>query len=303
MKHILSLGAGVQSSTLALMAARGEVILNRRGDSESGDFERASGSQRVGSPAPIQLDAAIFADTQDEPAGVYRWLDWLEAEIAKLPHGYPVYRVTAGRLSDEALKMRVTKDGRKFSRTDIPFFTLNRDGSQGKITSRACTYDYKIRPILKKARELAGIKRGQKTVGVTSWIGISLDEVQRMKPARERWAENVWPLVDMRMRRGDCLEWMKRNGYPKPPRSSCVYCPYHSNAEWRRMKDEEPEAFDAAVRFERDLQRIKGNTDNMHSVPFLHKSLRPLDQVDLSTLEDHGQMGLWGEECEGMCGV
>ena len=279
MKHILSLGAGVQSSTLALMAARCEVM---------------------GYP---HIDAAIFSDTQDEPESVYKWLDWLEAEIAKLPHGFPIYRVTAGRLSDNALKMRVTKDGRRYSNADIPFFTRNADGSQGKITHRACTYDYKIRPILKKARELAGIKRGQKTVGVTSWIGISLDEVQRMKPSREPWAENVWPLVEMRMRRHDCLLWMERKGYPKPPRSSCVYCPYHSNAEWRRLKDEEPQAFADAVQFERDLQRVKGGTDNMQAVPFLHKSLLPLDQVDLRTMEDHGQMGLWGEECEGMCGV
>jgi hypothetical protein len=278
-KHILSLGAGVQSSTLALMAARGEVK----------DY-------------PF-LDAAIFADTQDEPLGVYAWLDWLEQEIARSTHPFPVYRVTGGRLSERALMMRVTKDGRRYSNTDIPFFTKAADGSQGKITHRACTYDYKIRPILKKARQLGGIKRGQKEVGVMSWIGISLDEVHRMKVSREAWAENVWPLVDMRMRRHDCLLWMERNGYPKPPRSSCVYCPYHSNAEWRRLKDEEPEAWQRAVQFERDLQRVKGRTDNMQAVPFLHKSLKPLDEVDLSTLEDHGQMGLWGEECEGMCGV
>jgi ribosomal protein L44E len=278
-KHILSLGAGVQSSTLALMAARGEVK----------DY-------------PC-LDAAIFADTQDEPLGVYAWLDWLEQEIARSPHPFPVYRVTGGRLSERALMMRVTKDGRRYSNTDIPFFTKAADGSQGKITHRACTYDYKIRPILKKARQLGGIKRGQKQVGVISWIGISLDEVHRMKMSRQPWAENCWPLVDMRMRRHDCLIWMERNGYPKPPRSSCVYCPYHSNAEWRRLKDEEPEAWQRAVQFERDLQRVKGGTDNMQAVPFLHKSLKPLDKVDLSTLEDHGQMGLWGNECEGMCGV
>jgi hypothetical protein len=278
-KHILSLGAGVQSSTLALMAARGEVK----------DYPH--------------LDAAIFADTQDEPRGVYDWLDWLEQEIARSPHPYPVYRVTAGKLSDRALLMRVTKDGRKYSNTDIPFFTRAADGSQGKITNRACTYDFKIRPIMKKARELGGIKRGQKTVGVVQWIGISLDEVHRMKPSRDAWAENCWPLVDMRMRRHDCLLWMERNGYPKPPRSSCVYCPYHSNAEWRRLKEEEPEAWHRAVQFERDIQRVKGGTDNMQAVPYLHKSLLPLDEVDLSTIEDHGQMSLWGNECEGMCGV
>jgi len=280
MKHFLSLGAGVQSSCLALIAARGEV----RG-------------------YPQQLDGAIFADTQDEPASVYAWLDWLEAEIARLPYPYAVHRVTAGRLQNAALKMRITKDGRKYSSADIPFFTKAADGSQGKITHRACTVDFKILPILKKVRELAGIKRGQKTVGAVQWIGISLDEVHRMKISRHPWAENCWPLVEMRMRRHDCLLWMERNGYAKPPRSSCVYCPYHSNAEWRRLKDEEPQAFADAVQFERDLQRVKGGTDNMQAVPFLHKSLLPLDQVDLRTMEDHGQMGLWGEECEGMCGV
>lgn len=276
--HILSLGAGVQSSTLALMAARGEV------------------------PDYPKLDGAIFADTQDEPASVYKWLDWLEAEIARSPFPYPVHRVTAGRLSGEALELFKSRDGRTISRTNIPFFT-DDDGVAGKIMGRSCTADYKIKPILKKARELGGIKRGQKTVGVVQWIGISLDEVHRMKVSRDPWAENVWPLVDMRMRRHDCLLWMERNGYPKPPRSSCVFCPFHNDHEWRRLRDEEPEAFAEAVAFEKKLQAVKAQTDNMRAVPYLHRSLVPLDQVDLSTLEDAGQMSLFGNECTGMCGV
>lgn len=302
MKHILSLGAGVQSSTLALMAARGEVILNRRGDSESGGLERASGPLCVGSPAPVHLDAAIFADTQDEPASVYKWLDWLEAEIARLPHPYPVHRVTAGRLSDRATKQGTRADGEKWVKAGIPMFAANEKGDVGPI-GRSCTVDFKITPVMKKAREIGQIKRGQKTVGVTQWIGISLDEVHRMKPSREAWAEAVWPLVDMRMRRHDCLIWMERNGYPKPPRSSCVFCPYHSNHEWRRLRDEEPEEFQRAVEFERKMQAACVGQKSLRGVPFLHRSLVPLDQVDLSTLEDHGQMGLWGNECEGMCGV
>jgi hypothetical protein len=277
-KHILSLGAGVQSSTLALMAARGEVK----------DYPH--------------LDGAIFADTQDEPVSVYRWLDWLEAEIARSPFPFPVYRVTEGKLSEESLRLLKTKDGRTITRTSIPFFT-DDNGEAGKIPGRGCTADFKIKPILKKAKELGGVKRGQKTVSVIQWIGISLDEVHRMKPSRDAWAECVWPLVDMRMRRHDCLLWMKKNGYPKPPRSACVYCPYHSNSEWRRLKDEDSQAFAIAVAFEKELQRTKAQTDNMRSVPYLHRSLVPLDQVDLSTIEDHGQMSLFGNECTGMCGV
>lgn len=279
MKHILSLGAGVQSSCLAMMAARGEV---------------------VGYP---KLDAAIFADTQDEPRSVYVWLDWLEQEIARSPFPFQVHRVTKGKLSEKVLKMRTTADGRKYSSCDIPVFTKSADGSQGLIPNRKCTTDFKIVPILKKAREIANVTRGQKVPTVSQWIGISLDEVARMKPSREAWAENVWPLVDMRMRRHDCLLWMERNGYPRPPRSSCVFCPYHSNAEWRRLKYEEHDAFSDAVEFERKFQHVRSREHGNQPTPFLHRSIIPLDQVDLTTLEDHGQLSLFGNECTGMCGV
>jgi hypothetical protein len=171
------------------------------------------------------------------------------------------------------------------------------------MPSRACTYDFKIAPILRKARELGGIKRGQKTVGVVQWIGISLDEVHRMKPSRDLWAKCVWPLVDLGMRRGECIAWMERNGYPKPPRSSCVFCPYHSDAEWRRLKTEEPEAFAAAAEFEKAVQAAKRKSDNIRSIPFLHKSCQPIETVDFSSEEDRGQMSLFGNECTGMCGV
>ena len=276
--HILSLGAGVQSSTLALMAAHGAV---------------------TGYPP---LTAAVFADTQDEPASVYKWLDWLEAEIARCPYPFPVHRVTAGKLSQEAVEMRTTKDGRKYTRTIVPFFTL-KDGLVGRVPGRYCTADYKIRPIMKHVRQLAGIKRGQKTVGVVQWIGISLDEVQRMKDSRDAWAECCWPLIDMRMNRHDCKRWMKAQGYPEPPRSACVYCPFHNNHEWRRLKKSEPEAFERAVAFERRLRSSSALTENMDATPYLHRSCVPLAEVDLSTEEDRGQLDLWVNECEGMCGV
>lgn len=274
----LSLGAGVQSSTLALMAATGEV-----------------------GPVP---NAAIFADTQAEPASVYRWLDWLDAEIQRSPFPFPVHRVTRGSLTDVSLKVRerVRTVGRPWSKSLIPAFVANTDGTRG-IMGRACTADFKIAVLLKEQRRLAKIKRGQKEVTATTWIGISYDEVQRMKPSREKWCQNRWPLIEREMRRGDCLDWMHAHGYPKPPRSSCVYCPFHSNAEWRRLRDEEPTEFERAVQFERDLQAVKRTTDNMRGVPFLHGSLVPLDQANIEDSKDIRQMDLFGNECEGLCGV
>lgn len=123
--HILSLGAGVQSSTLALMAAAGEVT-----------------------PLP---SCAIFADTQAEPASVYRWLDWLEKQLP-----FPVHRVTKGSLTAVSLTPRLRKDGLGYwSKSLIPAFIKNRDGSRG-IMGRACTADFKIGVIIKKARTIVG---------------------------------------------------------------------------------------------------------------------------------------------------
>lgn len=272
MKHIISLGAGVQSSTMALMAAAGEIT-----------------------PMP---DAAIFADTQSEPASVYVWLDWLEQQLP-----FPVYRVTKGSLRDDTLRIHVGEDGRRWSKTIVPVFTLNPDGTHGKLPYRSCTMDYKIDPIVRKLKELAGVKRKEARQLVTSWIGISLDEVHRMKDSRVPWATHRYPLVDLGMTRQDCLRWMEKRDFPKPPRSACTFCPYHSDAEWRRLKNEEPDAFADAVAFEREFQTAKKNTDNFKSEPFLHASRQPLDTVDFRNEEDHGQLGLWGEECEGMCGV
>ncbi len=273
--HILSLGACVQSSCLALMAAKGEI-----------------------GPMPA---AAIFADTQAEPPSVYRWLDWLEKQLP-----FPVHRVTAGSLTERITTTRVNrKNGNIYYSNMIPAFVLNSDGSQG-ITGRSCTFDFKIQPILKELRKLGGIKRGQKTVGLVQWIGISLDEVSRMKDSREPWAENRWPLIEMRMNRHDCLRWIERNGYPKPPRSACSYCPFHSDAEWRRLKSEEPEEFMKAVEVERLLQQAQASVttkDRMHGTVFLHRSLVPLRQVDFSTEEERGQVNMFQNDCSGVCGV
>ena len=267
----LSLGAGVQSSTLALMAAHGEV-----------------------GPMPT---AAIFADTQAEPKSVYVWLDWLEKQLP-----FPLHRVTAGSLKDEALRIRVSQKGVIYFRTAIPFFTRAEDGSTGKITHRTCTADYKIRPIMKAVRKLAGIKRGQKTPGLVQWIGISMDEMQRIKPARDPWVESRWPLIEKRMSRRACLTWMESHGYPTPPRSACTFCPFHSNEEWRHLKNNEPEAFADAVEFDRQARDARRGT-NMTSQAYLHRSCLPLDQIDFRSDTDKGQLLLWQDECSGMCGV
>lgn len=83
-----------------------------------------------------------------------------------------------------------------------------------------------------------------------------------------------------------------------------MFCPYHSDREWRRLKDEEPEEFKRAVEFEKKYQAAKALTVSRKGFkPFLHSSRVNLDQVDFSTEEERGQLDMFGNECEGMCGL
>lgn len=258
--RVISLGAGVQSTTMALMAARGDV-----------------------GPMP---DCAIFADTQWEPPATYEYLSWLENELP-----FPVYRVTAGNLRSNAVA-GVNLTGHSYQ--EIPWF------SHKGLGKRQCTNKYKIEPIAKKQRELLGYKARQRIpVGsVEVWVGISMDEMQRMKDARNKWQINRWPLIEMGMTRRDCLQWMAERQYRMPSKSSCIGCPYKTNAQWREMRDSDPASWkdacevDAAIR---ETRRCK---------QFMHRSLKPLDEVDLSTPAERGQ-GEFGflQECDGMCGV
>lgn len=260
--RVLSLGAGVQSTTLALMAAHGEL-----------------------GPMP---DCAIFADTQDEPPAVRDHLNWLMSPNM-LP--FPIHVVTSGKLSEALLA------GDDEAR--VPFFV-----GKGGLSKRQCTRNFKIRPIRRKVRELLGVgPRGYiPPAAVEQWIGISTDEIIRVRPSGFRFIENRHPLIEARMSRRDCVAWLKRNGYPEPPKSSCFYCPYKSNDQWRELRDKDPASFAAAVDLDRRL-RAPDQVERFRGELFVHRSLVPLDQADLSTPEERGQLNLFLNECEGMCGV
>lgn len=268
--RVLSLGAGVQSTTLALMAAHGAV-----------------------GPMP---DCAIFADTGWEPSAVRDHLAWLMSPNV-LP--FPVHIVSAGNIHND-LK-RAAGGGRWAS---IPAFTriVKRGVPKVGMIRRQCTKDYKIVPIRRKVRELVGLtrRRSPDQPVVEQWIGISFDEIIRMKPSYEDWQVNRWPLIEQQMTRQDCLRWLARHGYPIPPKSSCVCCPFHSDAAWREIRERDPGAWSEVVAVDhairRGLRGIRGDV-------FLHRSAIPLDEADLRSETERGQLELWGDECEGMCGV
>ena len=139
---------------------------------------------------------------------------------------------------------------------------------------------------------------------VTEWIGISWDEVQRMKFSRVPWTIKRYPLIEKRLRRTQCAEWLTDNGYKIPIRSACYYCPFHNNEDWRHLKKEHPEEFQKAVDFDKEIREKFSKYDKMKMPVFLHKSCKPLDEVDFDSDTDKGQMTFdFQSECEGMCGI
>jgi hypothetical protein len=119
-----------------------------------------------------------------------------------------------------------------------------------------------------------------------------------MRKSDVAYIVNRYPLVDRRLSRSDCILWLRQHGYPIPAKSACLGCPYHSNDTWREMKRSRPGewqetvAFDKAVR--RGLPGVKGEA-------FLHRSLLPLDLVDLRSAAERGQLQMPGfsDECSG----
>jgi hypothetical protein len=265
---VISLGAGIQSSVLLLMAARGEL---------DGIAERPR--------------LAVFADTKWEEPGTYEWLGLLRMEAWL--GGIEVAEACGGDLRADVLR---AADGQASRASNPPLFACGPDGKP-RLILRQCTRDYKIAPIRRLLRR-RGFGPGRP---VEQWIGISLDEAaERMKGSDVRWVRNRWPLVELRMTRADCERWLRENGFPLPPKSSCIGCPFHSDAYWREMKLRRPEAFADAVDFDARIRHMPG----MKGETFLHRSLLPLAEVDLANAEDRGQQALeFGPECEGMCGV
>lgn len=283
-KHlrVLSLGAGVQSTTVYLLAMDGKIP---------------------------PFDAAIFADTQEEPAAVYGHLAWLRSL------GGPTIIVrTIGKLGDHLLRGQNSTGGRFAS---IPAFTAPAGITPATgMTRRQCTREYKTEVVERTTRrELFGLppKQGLRShMSIEVVVGISADEagraikVRKRVEARKRWVA-VFPLLDMRWTRADCQRYLSvRCPDQVVPRSACVFCPFKSDDEWRLLKAGPPVDWNRACEVDYGLRRPGAIVNRkLDQQLFLHRSAKPLAEVDFDALaaEDSRQGWLsFAQECTGMCG-
>jgi len=259
--NILSFGGGIQTVALAMMCAKGTI------------------------PLP---DHVVFADTGWEVEGTYSYLSWfipwLEAK------GMKFHTVQHGNLRDDALD-----NSKRFAA--MPLFTENDEaGPSYGMLRRQCTNEYKVQPVYQEIRKILGLKPYERhNTQVKLWLGISLDEAARMKPNRVKWIENIYPLIKHEINRNQCIQFIKNQGWHLPPKSACIGCPYHSDIFWKQLKANSPAEFADAVDFDHAIRKHRVSLKNK---AFLHRSLRPLEDIDFDNQPD-----LFDDECEGYCGL
>ena len=225
--QIISLGAGVQSTAMVVLAAQGKLGLN--------------------------IDAAVFANVGDDserPETMAYLRDVLIPWADE--RGLPVHEIHRTRRDGTRwptlLEHSLASDNRSIS---IPVRM-----PAGMPGNRSCTVEWKIKTVSKWLRANGATKTNPATVA----IGISTDEIERAGRRTGVPTETAaYPLIDLGMSRSDCLTVIADAGLPNPGKSACFYCPFQSPRSWAEMRRDEPGQFAEAQAIEDALIAKRGD--------------------------------------------
>jgi len=254
---VISLGAGKQSSYMLLTALEGKY--------------------------KTKPDFAIFSDTCCEPDYVYTYLSWLK-NFVKETYNFDIIIVSEGNLMQDTIDYL---DGKKSRVASLPL----RLGNDKGLIMRQCTNDYKIKPLRKYLQK---VRNNEK---VRLWIGISLDEIERISKSNVNYIENYYPLIENRIKIDGIIDYFKKNNLPEPGKSACLICPFHSDKYRQIFKKQFPDEFETACKFD-DKIRVY---PNLKEKTYLSKHNKPLRNIDFSI-----QNSLFPElieECDALCGL
>lgn len=270
MRYILSYGGGTQSTALLLLLLTGLK-----------DYPRP--------------EFAVWADTGAEPLFINEYVKYFSGWV-KENFDFDIFRIQhkTGLLNHLTNKPSQSKSGNFRISSVPPLYTLDLVTDKIGMLQRQCTSDFKTNPINKFITGKLG-----RNVPYTMYIGLSFDEIQRMKISNLKKRTNSYPLIEMKIRRQDSIRLVIESGLKPPQRSSCFFCPYHSNTYWKWLKKFHPSEFFKACRLEITLQKHSLTNNPV----FLHKSCVPLSSVDFS---EPNQLDMFPElidECGAECGI
>ncbi len=298
MINVISFGGGVQSTSLLVLAAEGKI-----------DFK-----------------TFLFCNVGDDSENpeTIRYVHDVAMPYAQ-EHGIEIIELQKVLRTGEVdtLYQRITKEGSR----SIPIPVRVSNGAPG---NRSCTADFKIkvvdrwlkehalRPAILIEKQLSHYIRAMKHDLELSerydapyhdyWaklprplaqvgLGISLDEFQRVKPnmdpSTKEWKENVFPLIDLRMDRQDCINVIQRAGLPVPPKSSCFFCPFHRLSVWQEMRQKQPDLFWKSAALEQTInerREMLGKDKVWFTRKLIPLALATTEMVQGSLFEDEDEV-------------
>ena len=279
-KHrVISYGAGTQSTAMLLMGLTGKLH--------------------------SRPDFGVFADTGGEPEEVYDYL-YLIKDYVKKEFDFDIIIVkNKTNIVEDLLNPKVSKHGNTYISNSPPLFVRHNKDGKDYMLNRNCTTTYKINPFHKYLKKILNIKRQnpEQFKMIEQWMGMSLDEMQRMRTSQDWYLILRYPLIEVEMVRNESIRFVERFGLPTPPRSACTFCPYHSDHAWKRIKKSFPDEFQKVVELEEKLQEGLKENPGIKGVPYFHKSLKNIGDVNFGEeqydLFDDGFLN----ECDGVCGI
>jgi len=159
---------------------------------------------------------------------------------------------------------------------ELPAFSTWPNGNWSGMLRRQCTNRWKIQPM---RRWLSTQLESKPPGAVEQWIGITLDESHRAKESDVQYIVNRWPFLEMLERpwtRGMVIHWLRENDLEVPVSSSCVFCPFHDDLTWRRIKQADNGDWKRAVEVDRAIRDKRPGYKC-----YLHSSRKPLEDVRL----------------------
>lgn len=208
--RVVSHGGGVQSTSLLVLAAQGDL-----GHVDA--FLFANVGPKAENPATLTYlaDHAIpYADAHG-------------LTIVELANKVDLYdHVLAD--SNRSIVIPVRMDG-------------------GGFGNRKCTERWKIEKVAAWTKNHGATQADPAEVMVgfslDEWQRMS----NRREAPHEK---KTYPLIDRGITRAECVAIITRAGLPVPPRSSCWFCPYTRPSTWAERRRDDPDTFARAAAFE-----------------------------------------------------
>lgn len=235
---ILSCGAGMQSTALALMSC-----------------EKIKNTEKY--PKVPIYDLIVFCDLGEEPPWVYSQVEFIRNACEDAGIEFMVLETNLYRdYMQNFGKKRVVS---------IPFWTVSPEGKKGKMR-RNCTLDYKIAEIQKYVRwNVLGYKKGQRTKPCDEkahemHIGFSYEERQRASENPHKMFKNKFPLIDMELTRADNYAYIRDVWGLETKASACTFCPFHRNFFFKYLKENHARDYDILINFDKMLESEQPKT-------------------------------------------